>query len=234
MNLAALKKDFGDEYPAAVIIENGLRLPLRRERRFSRYYYSDEHKSGAEISRFMDGTAAITAAELKQEWPDWSEDMRLDFTESSTWLRSQTDFPEMLRFVMQHGEPIHWSGVAQSIASVFSRDEAFTTLLHALQDTGIEHTANLIQAIAETKHSDAEATLRTHLATLWAHPELWDPNDFMNWVAADATNCIAYLVELGASPSDFTDQVRQLSEHVCPSNRDFCRNHLSKYYSFFK
>jgi hypothetical protein len=146
MNLAALKQRFGDEYPAAVIIETGLRLPLQRERRFSRYYYSKEHKSGAEISRFMDGTASITATELQQEWADWSEDTRLDFCQSSAWLSGQPDFPEMLRYVMQHGGPSVWGAITLSVASELPRDEAFATLRRALQNTGLSHTANLTQA----------------------------------------------------------------------------------------
>jgi hypothetical protein len=76
--------------------------------------------------------------------------------------------------------------------------------------------------------------LRAHLAALWSHPALWDHDDFINWVGFDATTCIAHLVELGAPSSDFTEQVRRLSEHVCSGNRDSCRNFLSKHYSWLK
>jgi hypothetical protein len=67
---------------------------------------------------------------------------------------------------------------------------------------------------------------------VWSHPTLWDAADFINWVGFDATTCIAHLIELGASPSDFTEQVRRLSEHVCAHNRKSCRNFLSKHYSW--
>lgn len=232
MKLEDLKKRFGDEYPAAVITD-GIRMPLRRERKFSRSYRSDEHKMGSEISRFMDDSATITALELQREWPSWTGDVRTDFCGSCCWLHEQPDFPEMLRFIMQHGGPEHWSGIALSVASHLPCDEAFDTLARALQSTAIGKTSNVAQAIAQTKHPNADAALRDHLAVLWAHPALWDAADFLNWVGFDATTCIAHLIELGAPSADFTEQVRQLSEHVCSRNRESCRNYLSKHYSWF-
>jgi hypothetical protein len=226
-----LKKRFGVEYPAAVVVE-GLRIPLSRERRFSRSYYSKEHKMGSEVSRFMDGSASITASELQREWPAWTEDQRLDFCQFCCWLDEQADFPDMLRFIMQHGGPEDWSGIAMSVASRLPRDEGFALLLEALRATDIGHCSNVTQAIALTKHPEAEATLHRHLETVWAHPKLWEDASFINWVAFDATTCIAHLIELGASAADFEEQVRRLSQHVCSHNRDSCRNFLSKYYSW--
>ncbi len=227
------KKLYGDEYPTAVVMD-GVRLVLRRERRFSRSYQSDEHKMGTEISRFMDGSASITASELQREWPGWTDDMRVDFCQASCWLNGQADFPEMLRFVMQHGETQQWRAIALSVASQLPREEAFDTLVHALRNTELGDASNISQAIAHTKHPDAEATLRSHLVALWSHPSLWQDNDFINWIGFEVTTCIAHLVELGALPSDFTEQVQRLSEHVCSGNRDSCRNFLSSHYSWLK
>jgi hypothetical protein len=224
-----LKKQYGDEYPAAVMMD-GIRLLLRRERRFSRSYHSDEHKIGSEVSRFMDGSASITASELQREWPSWADDMRSDFCQSIPWLHDQADFPEMLRFIMQHGSPEHWEGVALSVASRLPSEEAFDILVRALQSVNLGQTSNVSQAIARTKHPDAEVTLRRHLTALWTHPALWDDADFINWVGFDATSCIAHLIELGAVPSEFSEQVCRLSEHVCSHNRQSCRNFLSTYY----
>jgi len=39
---------------------------------------------------------------------------------------------------------------------------------------------------------------------------------------------------LGAPASDFAEQVRKLSEHVCSGNRKSCRKFLSKHYSWLK
>jgi hypothetical protein len=233
MKLADLKKRFGDEYPAAVM-HDGTRMPLRRESQFTRIYALEEHKAAFHISRFMDGSASISASELQREWANWTEETRLDFCNSCCWLHEQSDFSEILRFIMQHGSPKDWSAVALSVASQFPRDEAFNALVRALHNTDIGHSSNIAQAIAKTKHPDAEATLRRHLATLWIYPTLWYNADFKNWPAFDATTCIAYLVELGAPPADFAEQVRQLSEHVCSGNRDSCRYLLSKHYSWLK
>jgi hypothetical protein len=228
------KENYGDEYPAAVVC-HGIRMTLRRESRFSRSYYSDEHKTGCEESRFNDGSASITALELEQDWDKWTEDMRTDFCHSCGLLELQADFPEMLRFIMEHGGPEQWAGIASSVARLLPRDEAFDTLVRALHNAELgPSAANIAQAIAHTKHPDAEVTLRRHLAALWEHPALWDGADFINWVAYAAMTCIAHLIELGAPPSDFSEQARRLSEHVCSRNRESCRKRLSKHYSWLK
>jgi hypothetical protein len=225
----ALKKMFGDEYPAAVVVD-GVRLPLRSERWFSRSYHSDEDKMGSEVSRFMDGSASITASELQRDWHTWTEGQRMDFCQSCCWLQEQPDFPDMLRFIMQHAAPDEWSGVASSVASQLPRDEAFDILVRVLRTVEVGHTSNIGQAIAITKHPDAAPKLRHHLETIWAHRTLWDHDKFLNWVAFDATTCIAHLIELDAAPSDFEARVRELACHMCAGNRDACRNLLSKHY----
>jgi len=233
VNTDDLKRQFGDEYPAAVVID-GVRIPLSGERRFSRSYHSKERKVGTEVSRFMDGSASITAAELQREWPTWTGDQRMDFCQSCCWLEEQPDFPEMLRFIMQHAGPDEWSGVAMSVASQLPREEAFDILLRALRTVEIGRTSNIGQALAITKHPDAEATLRHHLQAIWAHSAIWDNAEFINYVAFDATTCIAHLIELGAAPADFEEQVRQLERHSCARNRDSCRGFLSKHYSWLR
>jgi hypothetical protein len=231
MKIEDLKELYGDDYPAAVIVD-GVRLPLQRERRFSRSYHSGD--MGCEVSRFMEGSASITAPELEREWPGWDDDVRMDFCESCDWLKEQPDFPDMLRFVMRNGGPYDRSSVAMSVACQLPPDEAFDLLTQALRNTEIGKTSNIGQAIALTKHPDAEATLRSHLLNIWEDGRLWDDDEFINWVAFDATTCIAHLIEFGASPADFATRVRQLSEHVCSHNRDSCRGFLSKHYPWLK
>ena len=140
----------------------------------------------------------------------------------------------MLRFLMEHAGPSEWSGIASSVAVHLPREEAFDILLRALRTTEIGRTSNIGQAIAITKHPDAEPTLRRHFQTIWAHPALWDDDKFLNWVAFDATTCIEHLIKLGVAPADFEEHVRQLSQHTCDRNRDSCRNFLSKHYAWLK
>ena len=233
MKAKELKKFYGDEYPAAVVVD-GVRMPLTREGRFSRSYNSTERKMGSEISRFMDGSASITAMQLQCEWSTWTERVRIEFCQSCGWLHEQPDFPDMLRFIMQHAGPGEWSGIASSVALRLPQDEAFDILLRALRTTDIGRTANITQAIAMTKHPDAEVALRKHLEAVFAHQSLCNDDQFINYVAFDATTCVAHLIELGASPSEFDKQVHLLSEHICSRNRDSCRNFLSKHYSWLK
>jgi len=119
-----------------------------------------------------------------------------------------------------------------SVASELPRDESFDILLRALLTLDLGHTSNITQAIALTKHPEAEATLRRHLHAVWKHAALWEPAEFINWVAFDATTSISHLIELGTSSAGFEEQVRGLSEHPCPRNRDSCRGFFSKYYSW--
>ncbi len=233
MDAKQLKRLFGKEYPAAVVV-NRVRLPLQKERRFSRSYYLAKGKMCSEVSRFMDGSASFTLTQLQAEWPTWIESERSDFCQNCCWLSGQLDFPDMLRFIVKHGKHDDRSAIALSIATNLPQDEAFKTLLGALRKAKTGKVSNLAQAIAQTKHAKAEITLRKHFQSIWAHKSLWGDDKFINWVAFDATTCIAHLIEIGASPNDFQDQVRQLSQHFCSGNRTSCRNFLSKHYSWLQ
>ena len=231
MNIEQLKRSFGEEYPAA-ITRNGSRIPLKGETRFSRCYCLPGDKTEHWFSKFMDGSASMTFAKLEAEWPTWTESERLDFCGNCSWLHEQSDFPDMIRFVMRHGGADEWSAIAMSVASSLPQNEAFDVLVSALHALRIGKTSNITQAVAQTKHPEAEATLREHLQSVWERSSLWDNDPFVNWIAFDATTCIAHLLELGAPSADFEEQVRRLSRHVCSHNRDCCRNYLSKHYSW--
>ena len=225
------KKQYGEEYPA-VMVESGVRMLLGLETPFTRYYYfAGNPKQGSHvISRFMDGSASMTVAELQRDWPAWTNDRRIDFCQSCVWLDEQDDYADMLRFIMGHGSPEVWGAIALKVATALPREEAFPFLLDALHAVKIGSCSNITQAIAETKHPDAESVLRQHLRATWEHPGLWADDKFINWAAYDATTCIEHLIEIGASPADFEDQVRKLSQHVCSRNRDSCQRRLVQYY----
>ena len=186
------------------------------------------------ISRFMDGSASLTLAELERDWPTMAGHERLDYCQSCGWLHEQTDFPDMLRFVMKRGGQEELSAIASSIAARLPQEEAFDFLAGVLQTAELSPASNIGQAIGLTKHPDAQNTLRSHLQSVWARESLWDDDKFLNWVAYDATTCIAHLLDLGASPGDFQEQVGKLSQHACSGNRHSCRNFLSKHYSWLR
>jgi hypothetical protein len=226
-----LKKVYGDEFPSAITVK-GIRMPLARETRFLRRYYSEDPKFGAQHSRFMDGSAQITFPELQSEWPTWSDAERADFCDACSWMAGQPDFPDILRFVMQQTNPRFWTLVVSPVARHLPQAEAFAVLLNALELANGDHTANITQAIAATKHPDAPRVLREHLEALWVDARLWNDDPFTNWPAFDATCCIAHLIDLGVSPREFQERVRLLSEHPCEGNRQSCSTFLHRHYDW--
>ena len=228
-----LMSHLGDEYPTAVTF-NGLRMPLVSERRWSRIYAIEDSKTSLCVSRFMDGSASVTFEEFSLEWPSWSEGERADFCGACGWLREQADFPDILRYIMQNGGPVDWSSIAISVSTRLPRDEAFEVLSRALRDAELGYGSNLAQAISLTKHPEGLGVIRGRLSSLWLHPSLWQDDDFTNWFAFEATTCIDHLIDLGASPDEFSAQVRELSKHACEGNRKSCRVFLHKHYSWLE
>lgn len=226
-----MKSSYGDKYPAALTFK-GVRMPLVSERRWTRSYAAEDRKMWHEVSRFMDGSATITFQEFAREWPAWNERERRDFCSACSWLHEQSDYPEMLRYIMQHGGPDDWSAIASSVGKHLPQDEAFDLLARAHRSTGLGKGSNISQGISLTRHPDAGTVLHAHLSALWFHASLWKDDDFINWVAFEATTCIAHLIELGNPPANFTAQVRQLAGHACSGNRDSCRSFLRNYYSW--
>lgn len=224
-----LKKQFGEEYPAAVTMGT-VRMPLREEGRYTRHYASEDSKMSFSVSRFMDGSACISAEELEREWKEWTYGEQLDFCNSCPWLAGQADFPDMLRFVMRYGAEGDWSAVAGAVARELPQEEAFDVLVHALGLARNCPVSNLGQAIAATKHAEAPAILHGLLEKLWGSPELWADDHFINWTAYDATTCIGHLIEIGVPPEEFGGKVRELAKHPCEGNRDSCRRFLAKHY----
>ena len=220
---------FGDEYPAA-ITRDGERMPLVTERRWTRVYAAKSRKLCHHISRFMDGSAAITFEDFAQQWPSWDERERNDFCDSCSWLHQQVDYPEFLRYIMEHGGPSDWSAIANSVGTRLPQDEAFDLLSRALHSVELSTACNLAQGISLTKHPGSEGVLHSHLTLLWSRPSLWDDDEFINWIAYGATCCIEHLIAVGASPEEFTDRVRALAKHPCAGNRDSCRRALPKYF----
>jgi hypothetical protein len=180
----------------------------------------------------MDGSAGITFQQLAQEWPNWTEDERQDFCSASQWLSDQHDFPEIVRFIMKHGDIDDWSAVALSIASALPKEESFQFLSTALAAAPTGNGANLAQALAHTQHPQAKVILQECFAKVWASPRLWNDDPFMNRMAFEATTSIRNLLALGAAPAEFEDHVRALSKHKCAGNRASCRNFLAKHYAW--
>ena len=223
-----MRKVYGSEYPSAIHWQ-GERMALKHEGPFQRVYTNSNGALGMHISRFMDGSATTTLWQLQLNWWRWNRLHRIEFCNACAWLDTNPEFPKILRFLMYVGDHTVCSAIAVLVAETLPKNEAFALLLRALKRTS-ENSANIAQAIAQTRHPDARQTLQDHLNALWQRPSLWDDDGFNNWLAYDATCCIARLIESGASPATFESKVRLLAEHACAGNRESCTVCLHSYY----
>lgn len=155
-----MRKLYGDEYPEAVAC-NGHRLPLSHETRFMRHYSGP--KMSTSVSRFSDGFAHITLAELCSAWDSWEALERYDFAHSLMGLEAHEDLPEMLRFLLSHGSECEWA-IAQMVARHLPQDKAFDRLVTLLAKTGSAN--NPGHRLDEA--SRGEEVLRNQLAQLCA------------------------------------------------------------------
>ena len=172
----------------------------------------------------------MTAKQLQDEWPHWSYKLRREFCMAFNWLHQQADFGEMVRFIMESGGPTHWPDIAGIVAWKMPQEEAYRFLNTALRSVAIQDSANLVQAIAITKHCEARQTLLDHLDRIWRDPNLWNSGEGINWIAFSATCCIRYLIELCSAPIEFEYRVQKLFKESPRENRDLCRQKLGKHY----
>ena len=224
---AWVKDEYGVQYPAIAIV-GGLPLPLVSETRWLRKYENEQ--AGLWVSRFLDGSAEITLTELEAGWSQWNEQERSDFCFASGWLTDHPDIPGILRFILKNGNSWNCSNIALSVASQLPQEEAFTELLRCLKKSAPGPAVNFSQAIARTKHPQAEATLRWFLRQLWSLPALWEDDGVFNWLAFDAVACIEHLITLGVSPAEFETEARALAAHPCAGTRESWQTILAKYY----
>ncbi len=227
--LDLLKKQYGDEYPAAVVLY-GVRMPLKREERWMRHYENAEKKTWFSMSRFMDGSASITPEQLRAEWPAWKAKERGEFAFAVSRLNDQKIGPDILRHIMQHGGQAEWCGIALAVSSQLPPEEAFVFLAKVLRTIEHGRAANISQALSRVKHPAVQRMLREHLASVWEHPDLWKDDRFINWVASNAISTIAGLINAGATPAEFERKVKKLAQHVCTRNREECKRTLGVHY----
>src|SRR5688572_19601313 len=143
------------------------KLKLRRETHWYRVYDMEAPDHSFHESKFRDGSATITLAELKKEWPTWSDWERTDFCQEVCEPGCR-DMPEVLQFVMAQGEPRHWAAIALKVVYHLPADETIPFLLNACEKSDPEHLSNIMQALAKSGAPEAHNVLRDHLSRLWA------------------------------------------------------------------
>jgi len=97
MSPEAIKDTFGPDYPRRICIE-GLYFPLIRESRWMRFYEGSPARS-AEVSRLMDGSAVISLADLRNEWPLWSKEEKNEFFHALSTVKETPETVQLKDFV---------------------------------------------------------------------------------------------------------------------------------------
>jgi hypothetical protein len=205
-------------------------MPLERESAWSRRYRHPNGRERCIISRFDDGSATLTLDQLRSGWPTWTARDRRDLSQNCQWLHERADFADMLRFILKHGDFECWSGIALAVGRTLPLEEAVEALSSAVNATPIEHSANLLQALALTRHPAASGKIRGVLEQLLLEPTLWADDPFKNWFAFTATCCVSYLLQLGVAPNELEGTARALSQHICEGNRRTCSQYLAASY----
>src|SRR5437762_71264 len=206
------------------------KMKLVRETRWHREYAMEQPDHVYQESNFADGSASITLEELEKEWPTWSDWERIDFCEEVD-SPGCACMPEVLRFVMQHGDLETWSCIALQVVHCLPREEAVPFLLHACRSCPPEDASNFCQALAKTGAREAVSIIRSHLDRLWTHQGLFQSEKHINVIASSAAFAIQHLLELGDSSPDLSDKYRMLLNHPAELNRQSAQNFLSKYFN---
>ena len=206
------------------------KMRLVKETRWHREYALEKPNEFFQESKFTDGTASITLEELQKEWPNWSEWERIDFCQE-VWVGQFPHLPDVIRFVMQHGNHETWSSIAFGIVDCLPPEESIPFLVRICRDDSRGGDTNLLAALAKTGAPEARMFLRSNLERLWADERLLMQEKHSNDVAADAVYCIQHLLELGEPAFEFVEKYQVLMNHPNESNREIVRNFLAKYFA---
>jgi hypothetical protein len=136
--------------------------------------------------------------------------------------------PDVLRFVMANGDHQTWSAIALDILHFLPRDESIPFLVVACKDCDLQRCTNLLQALSMSGAPEAHKIIRDRLNAIWEDPKLWQPEDKMNPLAADAVSLIRHLLALDERSPDLAAKYRQLIQHPNEWNRDFAKGWLAK------
>jgi hypothetical protein len=205
-------------------------MTLASETRWSRLYRSADGRFERFESRFSDGTATVTLAELQADWPHWNEDERLDFCHSFVCTVDVSDREEILRFLVQDSEPAVRMTIALSVAKYLPPQEAVQVLKEWCQTGEPGRCANYFQALALTKDPGALDFLRDCFQRVWKCEGIMESSTFQNWIALDAMWCIRHLLELGEDVCALRSAYETLKNHACAGTRDQTRRWLSQHF----
>ena len=211
----------------------GKRRPIMRETRWSRTRgYSDETTTYTSFeSKFLEGTASITLAELSQLWLAWNTEEKLDFSLAIACDES-LKHAEVLRFLMKNGDHVVWSTIAPSVARGLPKKESLPFLRARCEETEVGTAgANYYQALTMAGDPDALRRLKEWLNRIMQDPRLGKQEPTRNYIALDLVWCIKYLLELGEPPETLRQYYELLTNHPNPYSRRYAQDRLSEYFA---
>lgn len=208
---------------------DGQNLTLVRETPWLRHYAGDQVGTFVD-SRFRDGSATISLAELKRRWPRWTSSERNDFC-LAFWHGDVPERCDILRFLIQNGDSTNHSLLALQIAVHLPAGESVPILARWCKTSAIGEGANFFQALGMTKCEEAADTLQWCLARIWSRSDLMEEADFCNWTAYDAICCTEALLRFGADPESLRSHYDQLLAHPFARTRTQAEQHLSEFFN---
>jgi hypothetical protein len=209
----------------------GKKWLLDRETRWTWIYRSDDKSpSYYHESRFLDGSASISLAELSRDWHSWTDREQLDFSLSIAHLKS-VEIPDILRFLVNNGCSAVVSNIASSIAHSLPANEAAQILIERCKNSPLGSGGNFFQALANTSNPNKIVILEDHLAQLLEHPHCWEKGEaYFNDIANEVVYRIGDLIRLGEPKEKFAHVYSKLKEHPHDFTRKITTNLLAKFF----
>jgi hypothetical protein len=129
------------------------------------YSFKCGPKSYSSISRFLaEKDCEVSAAEVRQQWPQWDQRQRMDFASNwhakSTWNDNDT---EILEIIMADGDDDVWQSCAQAFLKHPDRNWAVSFLVDRVLHYTLNHEPlNYFQVLGMAKDTRAIAAIRPY------------------------------------------------------------------------
>lgn len=204
-------------------------MELVYETRWSRHYKDDDLEMRVCESKFADASASITVEELATEWDQWEPKERHDFCQAVTQARFP-HLPDLLRFVIKHGDFETWALIATSIVRQLPKPEALAFIAEACRTCPVGKGEPFFQALCFHRWPEAVPVLRDALIRTWADRGLFSEDVVYDWVAHDATCLIEFLCQLGHKPADLREKYQMLSQHPLNNSKQNALHRLGPYF----
>jgi hypothetical protein len=200
------------------------------ETRWTRCYAANDRLGGViERSRFLDGDANITLAELKQSWHSWQKDEKIDFCQSF----SSAKVPERLdivRFLIANGDHSNWRAIAYVVTRELPSEEYIPILANWCQSCPPGEGTNYYSALASTGDPAAYLVLKSYLERIGQPAVILDENNIS--VASDALECLMLMLGLKPDGEPVRYAYEILKKHPSKVIREGAEQIPKKYFEY--